>query len=274
MIPRRFSVWAKYLEYRLKGKEGLPDLKEMLYFLVQPSERRRGARFVERIEPAQEGLLRVWLAGYSLPIYYRVDMCWTSFCATLDETFNPKNWHYYQTRETPVSPEDVVVDCGCAEGLFAFATAPTVKRVIAFEPLPRFLDLLYKTFSSAQNVEIRPQALGNQPGMLCFTDQGVRSQACDDGDINVVVTTLDEALENNRDRVAFIKADVEGAEMEMLEGAKETIKDHRPKIAVAAYHPENDAGEMCRYLAGIHADYRFHMRGIAANGNPVMLHAW
>lgn len=53
MFPRRFSVAAKYFKLRSKGIDSLPSLREMLYFLLQPSARRRGTRFIERIESVE-----------------------------------------------------------------------------------------------------------------------------------------------------------------------------------------------------------------------------
>jgi len=275
MIPRRFKVLVKYLEYRFSGVQNLPEPQQMTDYLLQPSERVRGERFIQSIEEFEGGFLKISLINCSEPIYFRKDMSWVSFCATVDETLNPKNWHYYQTDETPITLlDDIVVDCGCAEGLFSFVVAPIVKRVIAFEPLPRFLDLLEKTFYGLTNVEIRPYALGSYEGSIRFLDQGLSSRTSQQGNIVAKITTLDKQLDNVQGRVSFLRADIEGAEIDMLKGGVNMIKEHRPKIALTVYHDDNDVEEISQLLMNIHPDYNLHTKGIVANGNPVMLHAW
>ena len=53
----------------------------------------------------------------------------------------------------------------------------------------------------------------------------------------IKVTSIDEfvKLENLR-KLDFIKMDIEGAEIEALTGAVETIKFHKPNFAIASYH--------------------------------------
>ena len=41
-------------------------------------------------------------------------------------------------------------------------------------------------------------------------------------------------------RVDFIKVDVEGADLGVLESAAETIRSQRPRLAIACYHRPDD----------------------------------
>ena len=48
------------------------------------------------------------------------------------------------------------------------------------------------------------------------------------------IVTLDEALEGVAP--TYLKFDIEGSELDALEGGQETIRRHRPKLAVCVYH--------------------------------------
>lgn len=59
------------------------------------------------------------------------------------------------------------------------------------------------------------------------------------------------AKENGLSGIDFIKMDIEGAEPEAIEGSEEVLKDHRPHLAIAAYHKRRDrdiTGDLVRYL--------------------------
>lgn len=62
------------------------------------------------------------------------------------------------------------------------------------------------------------------------------------------------------DNVSFIKFDVEGSELEALEGAKETILKFRPAMKIACYHRSEDVFAILEKVMSIRSDYRIYMR--------------
>jgi FkbM family methyltransferase len=57
----------------------------------------------------------------------------------------------------------------------------------------------------------------------------------------ITVTTLDKfANDENIKKIDFIKADIEGAERDMLAGARNVLKEFAPKLAVCTYHLPDD----------------------------------
>jgi hypothetical protein len=78
--------------------------------------------------------------------------------------------------------------------------------------------------------------------------------------------SIDEfVLENNIERVNLIKLDIEGAELETLKGAVETIRRYKPQLAVCLYHKHSDFWEIPRFLKELVPDYEFYFDHFALN---------
>jgi FkbM family methyltransferase len=133
------------------------------------------------------------------------------------------------------------------------AVAPDGEH-IAYEPLPSLCRRLRSEFPM---VEVREAALSNQAGQEDFVHvkhlpsrSGLRRpdyQGSQTETLRTSVETLDSALAP--DYVpALIKIDVEGAEQQVLEGARETILRHWPVIVFehdprwAAHYKSTPAG--------------------------------
>jgi FkbM family methyltransferase len=71
----------------------------------------------------------------------------------------------------------------------------------------------------------------------------------------VKIDTLVEEL--GLERVDFIKMDVEGAEVDALLGAKETISQFKPKLAICTYHRPTDPIEIRKILSQYNPNYKF-----------------
>jgi FkbM family methyltransferase len=111
-------------------------------------------------------------------------------------------------------------------------------RHIAFEPIPELAREVRRAFP---DVDCREKALGAEAGQARFCHfrkldgwSGLRRspEVSDaDGDpefITVQVSTLDEELDGVRPRV--VKIDVEGAELQVLQGARSLLADTRPVL--------------------------------------------
>lgn len=72
------------------------------------------------------------------------------------------------------------------------------------------------------------------------------------------VTSVDELLIGTK--VSYIKMDVEGAEVQTINGAKNTILKYSPKLNIAVYHRFEDIFEIPLQLAKINFKYKFYLR--------------
>jgi FkbM family methyltransferase len=143
-----------------------------------------------------------------------------------------------------VSPGDTVVDIGANHGLYAYHLSRLVGpsgRVHSFEPLPPNFHILNYTVDSLglSNVTVHRAACGDKEETAVFCiplKHGVRQLALahrgtDGASFGCPVVRLDNAMDT---RVAFIKCDVEGAELFVLRGAERILQHHRPVILIEA----------------------------------------
>ena len=86
-----------------------------------------------------------------------------------------------------------------------------------------------------------------------------------------MVVSIDDMVGD--DKVTFIKMDIEGAEMEALEGAKQTIERNRPKLAISIYHKEEDLWEIPFYILSKYPWYKIYMRHYTLTTNETVLYA-
>ena len=227
-----------------------------------------GPRFVQSVHTEEEWQV-VQVKGYPTPLYWpHKDL--KVLYAILSEQLYSWHWHYYQIAETRVEPGDVVFDCGAAEGIFPLLIKHIAKHIYCAEMLPEFQVSLQKTFRNDSNVSILPFALGDVPGE-------VRVPGKTGEDVMVPVKTIDEICSEMGVSVNYLKGDLEGNEMAVLEGARETIRKCKPKIAFACYHVGQDADEMTAFLKRCNPDYQVKLKGLSwCHGvrQPMILHAW
>ncbi len=75
------------------------------------------------------------------------------------------------------------------------------------------------------------------------------------------ITTLDAYVsENNLPSVDFIKLDVEGAELDVLKGATNTIARFKPILMLSAYHKWDDFWVLMNFVKSVRNDYEFALR--------------
>jgi FkbM family methyltransferase len=176
--------------------------------------------------------------------------------AILKEAF-PSIWLRWHLMHHPKSAEQelhyldrivpegaVTVDVGANCGLYTRRLARLSRQVYAFEPSHQMADLLRRT--SASNVSVHEIALSDQTGSAeLFIPQGEHEpvyglaslepavSAANRQVVSVSVPTarLDAIVHQD---VAFVKIDVEGHELNVLNGAVELLEHSQPVFLVEA----------------------------------------
>lgn len=164
--------------------------------------------------------------------------------------------------------DDVVIDAGASAGLFSVVAsrlAGSRGRVLAFEPIAEAAVFFEENIgqNGCRNVALYPMALGEANGEVEFNVnigehfEGASKYLERGGERRKVTQiTLDAFVEKNGvSRVDCIKADVEGAERDLVAGAAETIKRFRPRIAIRTYHRPDDPEVLANMIREYAPDY-------------------
>ena len=67
--------------------------------------------------------------------------------------------------------------------------------------------------------------------------------------------------------------DIEGAELEALKGATNTIQTFRPKLAISVYHRTRDFWEIPQWIDSLNLGYQFHLRHFTIHAGETVLFA-
>lgn len=155
-----------------------------------------------------------------------------------------------------VRPGDVCLDIGAEYGLYTWVLSALVGptgRVHSVEPLPGPVSWLHAVSRVLRcgNVTVHRNALGARSGdgtlrlprrwglpvhgraylVQGATSPGPNTEFRTSRSVPAPLRTLDELVRDEGiEKVGFVKADVEGAELAVLDGAHETLLAHRPPL--------------------------------------------
>jgi FkbM family methyltransferase len=166
--------------------------------------------------------------------------------------------------------DECFVDCGAYTGdtiqAFLSQADHAYRKVIAFEADPSVLPGL-ETFMSdvGKRGVLHKAAVGAHNGVVHFSGDGIGG-GCITGNTGAEVpcVRLDDALGN--EHVSFIKMDIEGAELQALEGARRVIARDRPVLAICGYHTPDHLWRVPLYLKTLAPDSLLFLRSHCADG--------
>jgi len=141
---------------------------------------------------------------------------------------DPESPHRYLTQNFQIEDGSVIVDIGGAEGNFSLSAADAAKKLFIFEADPIWIEALNATFEPWKH--------------KVSIVQGFVGDATKPAHIS-----LDQHFSNQH--VDFVKIDAEGAELDILNGAKNLFRTSPTiKIDVCTYHNKNDAAQLATHL--------------------------
>lgn len=151
-----------------------------------------------------------------------------------------------------IKEEDVFIDIGAGFGLHTLYVANFIKkeeRVYTFEPLESNIRLLKRNIALnklGKCITVIPTTLSNQTNnTLDFYIPRSKRNVCMVGSlaalhrqgisIKVRNMRLDDYWQNINKKIGLIKIDVEGAELEVLKGAREILSRYKPSLLIEVH---------------------------------------
>lgn len=239
----------------------------------------------------EDGGIRVVIDGRT--IYWPGNADLERLSTMYFEVFYERNNHYFDIPGMEIKPGDTVLDCGACEGYFTLkALECGARKVHCIEPGEAIVSCLKKTFAdeiATGRVSIHACLLGGSNETVNFyqnpvdptvghTGDGAEDRVTSLSPTRMEMLTIDAFCDRSAiEKIDFIKADVEGSEVELLYGAEQTLSTFRPALAIAVYHAPENANLIVDYIESLSLGYIIRVKGIVEFENtprPVMVHCY
>jgi len=172
---------------------------------------------------------------------------------------------------------EVFIDGGGYDGAtsldFIKWTNDNYKAIYIFEPDSHSTKKICEIMDKIRNITLIKKGLSDCKKILRFTNDGTGGSCFnEEGNVEVPVVSIDEVLKGNE--ATYIKMDVEGSELDALEGSKKTIIKYKPRLAICIYHKPLDFVELPLKILEFNSEYKFAMRHYCSNLCETVLYAF
>lgn len=174
---------------------------------------------------------------------------------------------------------EVLVDCGAFIGdsivpfvRYCHSTSTRYGKIFGFEPDKEAYARLQEATAGYRDCYAIQMGISDSVQDM-YIDHNFGASTCSTAETGekVLMTTIDEYLK--KERVSFIKMDLEGGEMAALCGARNTICNYHPKLAICIYHKPEDWITIPQFIKECDVSYRLYCRGYFNNLSEIVLYA-
>lgn len=134
---------------------------------------------------------------------------------------------------------------------------PDYEKIIAVEPDKKTFK---KLTANTQSLDIvcHNVCISDFTGKGKFSMNAGRNSIISESGTETQFFTVDDLVQ--KEKITFIKMDVEGEERNTITGAKNTILTHKPRMLISAYHRTEDLFSIPEAVFSIRKDYKIYMR--------------
>lgn len=188
-----------------------------------------------------------------------------------------KKLFYIPQSERQYIPNDIEIDysriihCGAYSGdtINAF---PGIQALAVFEPEENHFKQLTEILREKNTKEIIsiPCAVYNTEKKIGFVSNGTNSNITD-SDNKIQCCSIDHVLPTFAP--TYITMDIEGSEIEALKGCEQTIRKHKPALAISVYHRISDLWNVPSYIESLGVGYKMYLRNYTGYPAETILYA-
>ena len=157
--------------------------------------------------------------------------------------------------------KETILDLGAYDGdtirEFLGVTDGRYEKIIAFEPDAKNFKKLQRKSENLTEIEFYNVGAWDKEETLYFNKKAARGSRTEKDGIPVEFCSVDNTI---KDKVTFIKMDIEGAEFRALHGAEKTIRENLPKLYVCAYHRDEDMYTLPLFINELSPTYKIYYR--------------
>ncbi len=176
----------------------------------------------------------------------------------MDGFINDFDGQYFDSKIVPKIENIVFVDGG---GYIGDTTPniiknyPDFKKIYLIEPNELHIKIAQRDFGHINNIEFINCGLGSKK--IEILDKQDNQNNCNHNFQAINIDTIDNIC---KERVDFIKLDIEGAEQDTIDGAVNTIKKYKPILAICIYHKAEDWYKIPQKVLSINSEYKIYLR--------------
>lgn len=213
---------------------------------------------------------------YSAQIAYRLHLDLESIPEEM-----PVSDQYFPTDLCALRGDEFFVDCGAFDGdtlrHFLAHSGGDFGRYLALEPDAKNFRKLQEYCATLapglqDRIDLQPFAVGRIDGTLRFDERGSNgSLLSQTGAVEVACRRLESLCGDGRP--SYIKMDIEGGELDALEGMGTLCARFLPVLAVGVYHVQDHLWKIPLLMQNLSDDYRLFLRSYSKEGMELVCYA-
>ena len=181
-----------------------------------------------------------------------------------------KAFYFHYEVKKYIKTGDVVIDIGANQGIYTRIFSSCGAFVYAVEPIGKFWDTLQKI----KNVELLPVALGNKRGAVYLEQWRNTSGAyriAKKGEHAAIMSKGSQIFCEGK--INFIKIDVEGSELPIIEDMAELILKHHPVILIETGQIDRVLKSLPKYkiIEVVNNDYLLRYKENSIKENKIIM---
>lgn len=187
----------------------------------------------------------------------------------LAEEYDISEKQYYPAGIICLNDKEVYVDCGVYDGGtildFIAAVQGEYQWVYGFEADEICISRIQSYTKDVDHFELFNFGVSDQEGEAYYSGNNqyagghIITQNTDNS-VVLKLNSLDNILMDKPYAPTYIKMDIEGAEVDALNGARNIIQRHKPKLAISVYHKPTDLWKIPLLIHEFVPEYTFYLR--------------